>query len=146
MATNAEIQFNYHQTKFRLPNPSATAAWIRKVVRAESRGVSSLSYVFCTDSYLLQINQDYLAHDTFTDIITFDLSGDAPKNNGTVDGEIYISIPRVRENARALDLPFDEELHRVIIHGVLHLLGYGDKTTRQKSEMRERESAYLSLR
>ncbi len=143
---DAEIQFNYHQTRFRLPDSSTTAGWIRKVVAAEKGSVRSLSYVFCTDAYLLQINQDYLEHDTFTDIITFDLSEGHREGRRILDGEIYISVPRVKENAKALGTGFDDELHRVIIHGVLHLLGYADKTTRQKSEMRERESAYLSLR
>ena len=146
MAAHATIQFNYHQTRFRLPDPSATSAWIKRVALAEQAEVLSLSYVFCNDDFLLQINQDYLAHDTFTDIITFDLSEPMKGGRSALDGEIYISVTRVRDNAKAMGLEFDEELHRVVIHGVLHLLGYGDKTTRQKAEMRERETAYLSLR
>jgi rRNA maturation RNase YbeY len=138
----APIQFNYFRTRFRLADPKSTSAWLLKVARKEGFTISSLSYVFCTDSHLLSINQQYLNHDTLTDIITFDLS----EKSGAIEAEIYISVPRVRENAKALGVDFNTELHRVIVHGVLHLLGHSDKTTAQKAEMRKRESSYLSLR
>ena len=134
------IQYSSHQTRFKLPNPKRTSAWIEKVVKTERAKVLSISYVFCTDKYLLSINQDYLDHDTLTDIITFDFTEPGSRE---IDGEIYISIARVRENAKALAVDFDQELHRVIIHGVLHLLGHKDKTSKEKAEMRKREEKYL---
>lgn len=157
------ILFSSHKTTFKLPAQKATGAWIEKVIVREKAKLESLSYVFCTDTFLLKINRDYLDHDTLTDIITFDLNTPTDilfdtlesikgKNvsHGTsskrVEGEIYISIPRVRYNARKLEIPFQDELDRVIIHGVLHLLGYSDKTNAQKAAMREKEEACLSLR
>jgi rRNA maturation RNase YbeY len=137
------IQFSSHLTRFKLPNPKRTSAWIEKVVKAEKAKVLSLSYVFCTDKYLLGINQQYLDHDTLTDIITFDYTEPGSRS---LDGEIYISIPRVRENAAIVRVDFDTELHRVIIHGVLHLLGYKDKTATAKAEMRRVEERYLGRR
>ncbi len=136
------IQFSYFQTRFKLPNPKKTSAWIERVAKAEGSAVDSISYVFCTDKYLLGINQEYLDHDTLTDIITFDYS----ESRKSLDGEIYISVPRVRENARKLGVDFDTELHRVIIHGVLHLLGYRDKTPAQKKIMRRKEESALGVR
>ncbi len=138
----APVHFSYSKTTFRLSSPRATASWLQKVATSEGASITSLSYVFCTDGYLLKINQDYLQHDTLTDIITFDLS----EVEGQIEGEIYISVPRVRENSRLLGVAFDDELHRVIVHGLLHLLGHSDKTSAQKAEMRKSESAYLSLR
>jgi probable rRNA maturation factor len=135
------IHYASYQTRFKLPNSKKTSAWIEKVAKAEKAKIVSLSYVFCTDRYLLGINQEYLDHDTLTDIITFDFT-ELP---GLLDGEIYISIPRVRENAKSLKIEFINELHRVIIHGVLHLLGYKDKTTKSKAQMRAIEEKYLRL-
>lgn len=137
----ANIQYSYFKTTFRLKQAKKASAWIEKVVRAEKAKISSLSYVFCSDAYLLSINQDYLNHDTLTDIITFDYS----EKKGTLEGEIYISIPRVRENASELGVDFRVELHRVMIHGVLHLLGYGDKTANDKKSMRRREEVCLEM-
>ena len=134
------ILFNSHLTRFKLPNPKRTSAWIEKVVKAENGKIQSLSYIFCTDKYLLGINQEYLNHDTLTDIITFDYS-----DQKHLEGEIYISIPRVRENAKTLKTTFDLELHRVMVHGVLHLLGYKDKSVRAKALMRKMEEKYLII-
>ena len=133
------IQFSYHQTRFKLSHPKKTAAWIEQVAKTEKTRVDWLNYVFCSDRYLLGINQEHLHHDTLTDIVTFDLS-ESPK---LLEAEIYISIPRVRENARKLGVDFGTELHRVIIHGVLHLVGYKDKSAGEKREMREAEERYL---
>lgn len=136
------IQFSSHRTRFKLPNPKKTAAWIEKVVKAEQSKIRSLSYVFCTDKHLLGINERYLQHDTLTDIITFDLNEDG---SNSLEGEIYISVERVRENARELGVNFSMELHRVIVHGVLHLVGYKDKSEKERKEMRRREDKYLKV-
>jgi rRNA maturation RNase YbeY len=103
--------------------------------------LTSLQYVFCSDPYLLQINKDFLQHDFYTDIITFELSAD-PLGSG-VEGEIYISIDRVRENAQELGVPIQQELLRVIFHGALHLCGFKDKTSAQEKQMRAKEEEYL---
>jgi len=137
-----EIRFDYFQTRFRLQHPKKTIAWIERVVAAEKSAVLSLNYIFCSDRYLLGINQEYLDHDTLTDIITFDYT----EHPRALEGEIYISIPRVRENARTLGTEFDAELHRVIIHGVLHILRYKDKSSKDKKLMRAAEEKYLKIR
>lgn len=103
--------------------------------------MGGLSYIFCSDSYLLVINQQYLEHDDYTDIITFDLSS-SPKE---IVGEVYISIDRVKENAHELSVSFNTELHRVIFHGALHLCGYKDKSIKDASVMRFKEDKYLKL-
>jgi probable rRNA maturation factor len=136
-----EIQFDYFQTRFKLSHPKKTIAWIKRVVKAEKSAVHSLNYVFCSDRYLLGINQEYLNHDTLTDIITFDYT----EKHAFLEGEIYISVPRVRENARKLSVDFETELHRVVIHGVLHILGYKDKTPKDKAAMRAAEEKYLKI-
>jgi rRNA maturation RNase YbeY len=140
------IQYSSFQTTFKLSNPKKTSAWIERVVKTEGSAIESLAYVFCNDKYLLGINQEYLNHDTLTDIITFDYRENTRAKSKPIDGEIYISIPRIRENARSLDVDFDTELHRVIIHGVLHLLGYKDKTASDKLRMRKKEGEYLEAR
>lgn len=135
------IHFFNEGTTFKLSKPRKTSSWIKKVAKAESSDIGDLNYIFCSDKYLLTINQQYLDHDTYTDIITFGFGDTA-----TIEGDIYISIPRVRENARIQKVPFHDELDRVIIHGVLHLIGYSDKTPRKKALMRKKEDACLSLR
>ena len=134
------IDFLSEGIEFKPKKQNKLRNWITAVIKSERRDVSSLVYIFCQDSYLLTLNHDYLKHKTLTDIITFDYS-----EGGEVDGEIYISIDRVRENAVKFEKPFEEELHRVMIHGVLHILGLKDKTTAQKSAMRKKEEACLSL-
>lgn len=136
------IQFSSHRTRFKLPNPKKTAAWIEKVAKTERSTIDSLSYVFCSDKYLLGINERYLHHDTFTDIITFDFT---EGGSSSLEGEIYISVQRVRENAKKLGIDFSQELHRVIVHGVLHLVGYKDKSEKERKEMRKREDKYLEI-
>lgn len=135
------IHFFSEGTTFKLPNPRKTSSWIQKVARLEGSAIADVNYIFCSDRYLLGMNQQYLAHDTLTDIITFGMG-----EHDEIEGEIYISIPRVRENARIQDVLFHDELDRVIIHGILHLLGYSDKTPRKKALMRKKEDACLSLR
>ncbi len=136
------IRFFSEGISFRLKHPTVTANWIRRVVQNEGYLVDSLDYIFCSDEYLSTLNLNFLRHKTLTDIITFDYA-DTP---GSIAGEVYISIPRVKENAAKFKQAFDQELHRVIIHGVLHLLGYNDKKSTEKAKMREKEEACLSLR
>lgn len=134
--------FQDHEVKSRLKNKRRLSSYLKELVqthRPEVRSVS-LSYIFCTDDYLLTINQDFLQHDTLTDIITFDLSTE--KNR--LEGEIYISVDRVADNAQSLNLPYEQELHRVIFHGVLHLCGLKDKTAEQDKQMRAAEDACLT--
>lgn len=136
------ILFFTEKTKFKIDSPRKTSNWIKKVIKAEGRELSSLNVIFCNDEFLLEINEGYLNHKTLTDIITFDNS----ESKKYITGEIYISIPRIRENAAKFNTSFDSELHRVLIHGVLHLLGYNDKGASQKAIMRNKEDSYLSLR
>ena len=136
-----EIHFFTEEINFSLHNPAKIKKWIKAVIKAENHSLESLNYIFCCDEYLLVKNIEYLNHNTYTDIITFDNSeGDA------LEADIFISIERVKENADNLNISFKDELDRVLIHGVLHLLGYGDKGTTQKKLMREKEDSYLSLR
>jgi probable rRNA maturation factor len=114
-------------------------SFIERLVVKEKKRLAQLGFVFCSDDYLLKINQDFLQHDYFTDIITFDLSTSASE----IEGEIYISIDRVRDNARMLEVDIVDELHRVIFHGVLHLCGYKDKLKTDKALMRKKEDYYL---
>jgi rRNA maturation RNase YbeY len=127
---------------FHLSRPRITTSWIKNVIKIERKSLLSLSYVFSSDASLMKLNRQYLSHNTLTDILTFDYSNDP----NSIKGEIYISIERVRENASRFKRSFDEELNRVIIHGVLHLVGYNDKSSADKALMREKEEAYLSLR
>jgi rRNA maturation RNase YbeY len=132
------ISFNFIETKDVVSQKNKVKSWIKSV--AEKRGfkVGEISYIFCSDDYLLDINKTYLKHDFYTDIITFDYT-DAKK----ISGDLYISIDRVRDNAQELNLGFEQELHRVIIHGVLHLLGLKDKTEEEAKEMRKAEEECL---
>lgn len=135
-------RFFSEEISFKLPHPRKTSSWIRDTIIKEKGQPGDLNYIFCSDQYLLSINQQYLNHNTLTDIITFDYS----EGGSVISGDIYISIERVEENARHFGVSLDEELHRVIIHGALHLLGYKDKKSGDKALMRKKEEAYLSLR
>jgi rRNA maturation RNase YbeY len=136
------IRFFTEDVKFKLAHPVIDRRWINRAIKKEKVVLKEINYIFCSDKYLLSLNQDYLSHDTFTDIITFDYV----EKKGELRGEIYISTERVKENAKAFNVDFDMELHRVMIHGVLHLIGYKDKSPAQKKQMRLKEDAYLSLR
>ena len=136
------ISFFSAEVEFLLPHPRKTSSWINLAVKREKKRLKTLTYIFCSDPYLLHLNKQFLNHSTFTDVITFDYSAQP----GVIEGEIYISIDRVAENARKFKVPFDNELHRVIVHGALHLIGYNDKGTKEKALMRKKEEAYLSLR
>ena len=135
-----EITFISKGTTFKLPESRRTSEWLSAIARSENRKIESLSYVFATDKLVSSLNVKYLKHNTLTDIITFDFS-DAE----LLIGEVFISIPRVRENARVFNQPFSRELKRVMVHGLLHILGYNDKTARQSTQMRRKEEACLSL-
>lgn len=138
------IRFFAEGLYFKLPHTRKTASWIKEVIKIEKASLGDLNYIFCTDAHLLSINKEYLGHNTLTDIITFDFCAEDGKN--VISGDIYISIERVVENAKKFGKPFDDELHRVIIHGVLHLLKYSDKRRADKALMRKKEEACLSLR
>lgn len=139
---SGKIQFFSEGCTFRPKHPVKLRSWLRKIISSEGSSMGDLNFIFCPDEVLLKMNEHYLQHDTFTDIITFDHSDGEPE----ISGDIFISIDRVRENAIKYATSFPDELHRVMAHGILHLLGYGDKTTKEKRTMREKEAACLSLR
>lgn len=114
--------------------------WIKKIVEVETFQLGDVSIIFCSDSFLLEMNQSYLNHDFFTDIITFDYT-----ENKRVSGDLFLSIDRVKENAEKFHIQTKEELYRVIIHGILHLVGYKDKSLSEKSRMKEKEDECLQL-
>ncbi len=114
--------------------------WLNNVALSEKAQIENLSYNFCTDEYLLQVNREHLGHDYYTDIITFDLSDRV----GIIEGDLYLSIDRIKDNAMLMGVSFELELLRVMVHGLLHLLGYGDKTKREIVEMRAKEAKYLA--
>lgn len=136
-----KIHYFSEETDFTLKKKKALTAWIKGVITAHGYQLININFVFCSDPYLLSINQQYLDHDTLTDIITFDHSTESD----TIASDIYISIDRVAENANDYQEDFDQELHRVMIHGVLHLMGWSDKTTDEQRRMKEKEDACLSL-
>ena len=133
------ISFNY-ELEFILQDESLYAEWISQVIRSESKKEGDINYVFCDDDYILQINQQYLNHDYYTDIISFDYCV-----GNELHGDIFISIDRVRENAADYNVSFDEELKRVLIHGVLHYCGYKDKTEDEELLMRSKENNAIEM-
>ena len=112
--------------------------WLEKLILNEDKKLGSINYIFCDDEYLLKVNQDYLQHDYYTDIITFD-----SVKGKTINGEIFVSLQRISDNATTLSKDYEEELRRVLAHGLLHLCGYKDKTEEQSKEMRFKEDFYL---
>jgi len=116
------------------------ADWINRVVDSEGFSVGQIDYIFCTDDYLLKLNKDYLNHDTFTDIITFDY-----RDGSIISGDIFISTDRVQDNAKKFDVEFSNELRRVMIHGILHLAGFGDKSKEEKDIMRLKEDEKIKM-
>lgn len=137
----AGIHFFNEDITFRLKNSLKIKGWIKQAILAEAHQLQELNFIFCSDDYLLGINKQYLEHDYYTDIITFDNSD----KEQAIVGDIFISIDRISDNAAQLHIPFDRELHRVLIHGVLHLLGYKDKSSADKKRMTAKEDEYLSL-
>ncbi|HEY3369263.1 MAG TPA: rRNA maturation RNase YbeY [Prolixibacteraceae bacterium] len=114
--------------------------WIKETIVSEEKSPGEISFIFCSDNYLLEVNKQYLNHDYFTDIITFDYV-----ENNVISGDIFISIERVKENGREFNTGFENELFRIIIHGVLHLLGYKDKNKKDKLLMTQKEDFYLKV-
>jgi len=128
------------ENNFLIKAPQTLKTWITKSVLKEGAAIGDINIIFCDDAFLLIKNKKYLNHSSLTDILTFDFSTDK-----SLSGDIFISTERVKENATKYNVPFNNELNRVIIHGVLHLLGYKDKTEKEKKIMRKKEDFYLSL-
>jgi rRNA maturation RNase YbeY len=137
--SSPSVSFFYEQP-VTLKDRNVLKLFIQEIFRKEKKKLASLNYIFCSDKRLLEINRQFLQHDYYTDIITFGLS----PAGIPVEGEIYISVDRVRDNARQHETTFTRELHRVIFHGVLHLCGYKDKSKSQEKLMREKEDYYLN--
>ena len=138
-----DISFFSEDIEFTLKDKAKVRNWIGDTIKSEGlKRVGELSFVFCSDAYLLDINKQYLNHDTYTDIVTFDSS----EEEDVISGDIFISIERIRENAEKFAVTERDELHRVIIHGVLHLCGYYDKKKEDKELMTAKENEYLAKR
>ncbi|MET6999204.1 rRNA maturation RNase YbeY [Chitinophaga defluvii] len=135
------VHFVVHEVKVKLEHKTRLKAFLKELFEREGQGLKHLQYVFCSDAYLLEINKQFLQHDTYTDIVTFELSEDPDETAG----EIYISIDRVVDNAKKFEVPVSQELHRVVFHGALHLCGFRDKTRKEAAVMREKEDEYLNL-
>lgn len=135
------VSFFSEDIDFKVVNPVKTKKWLKNASISEGYELSQLNYVFCSDEYLLEINKQYLDHDYFTDIITFDNS----EEDNQLEGDIYISVDRVRENAATFHTDFDTEMRRVLIHGLLHLAGHDDTSEALKTAMRAKEDEYLRL-
>jgi probable rRNA maturation factor len=136
---NSDIRFFSEEINFKFKNKGKTRIWLAKVVTEEMNSPGHINYIFCSDNYLAELNKQFLHHNTYTDIITFpDLSN--PKK---ISGDIYISVERIKENAEKYHQLFEKELARVMVHGMLHLLGYKDKTHEDKQLMTRKEDYYL---
>ncbi len=137
-----KINFFNEDTDFKPKQKGKIREWVKTTAKAEGRSTGDVNFVFCSDPYLLTINKQYLNHHTLTDIITFDNT----EQKHVLSGDVFISIDRVRENANSYSVSERDELHRVIIHGILHLCGYRDKTAEDQELMREKEDFYLARR
>ena len=133
------ITFNY-ETKFTLSNENQLSNWIVGCIENNDYKVGEINYIFCDDAYLHKLNVEFLQHDTLTDIISFDNT-----MGKLISGDVFISVERVKENSETFNTSFDEELHRVMIHGVLHYMGFKDKTEEEKTTMREKENLCLFM-
>ena len=133
------ISFNY-ENEFELQNEGQIATWISVVIISENKKEGDINYIFCDDEYLLNLNEQYLDHDTLTDIISFDYSV-----GNELHGDIFISVERVRENAQDFNVTFEEELKRVLVHGVLHYCGYKDKSVEDEQVMRSKEDEKIKM-
>ena len=138
--TQNDISFHLEEIHFDFPNQPILSAWIKAIIASKKKQLGFVNFIFCNDNYLHNLNVQYLDHDTLTDVITFSYSED---NN--IEGDIFISIERVKENANELNISFEKELQRVMIHGVLHLLGLNDKTAEEKEIMTQNENDCLEV-
>ncbi len=134
------ISFHSENIPFLLKNKKSYKQWLISIISNEQKTIGDISIIFCTDDFLLEINKTYLSHDYYTDVITFNYNED-----NIVSGDIFISIDRVKENSSQFSDKFENELKRVMVHGVLHLLGYEDKSPKQEKAMRKREDEALNL-
>lgn len=133
------IEFHF-KSELVIQNKPDYVDWINRVIISEGFSVGQIDYIFCSDEYLLELNKEYLNHDTFTDIITFDYT-----DGKIISGDIFISTDRVEDNARRFDVEFLNELRRVMSHGILHLAGFGDKSIEEKKIMREKEEEKIKM-
>ena len=135
------MTIDYHyESEFRLDDETKYSEWISRVAASEKIYLGPINYIFCDDAYLIDLNQKYLEHDTLTDIITFDYS-----DGSSISGDIFISFERVEENAKEFRVNIKTELRRVMVHGLLHLLGYNDKEEKERAEMRAKENEKIKL-
>ncbi len=134
------ITYQSQDTNFSLKNRRLISQWIKTVIAKHNKQLGNVSYIFCSNSFILDLNQKYLNHNYFTDIITFDYCSD-----NIIEGDIFISVDTVKDNSTRFNTIFNDELLRVIIHGVLHLIGFNDKTTKQQKQMRSMEDEALSI-
>lgn len=137
---SATINFYNQDNPYTLKQKTIIKRWLIDSAKKEGFSIKDLNYIFCSDDYLLSVNQQHLKHDYYTDIISFDYT-----ENRLISGDIFISIDRVKENAKTYNQEFVNELYRVMIHGVLHFMGYKDKTTNEKQVMRAKEDAFVAL-
>ena len=133
------IQFFFENID-EIPISTATISWLEDVIKTENKKLGEINYILCDDEYLLKVNQDFLDHDYYTDIITFDYV-----KGKTISGDIFVSLPRISDNAKTLVRDFNSEFHRVLAHGILHLMGYKDKTEEEIKVMRQKEDFYLNV-
>ncbi len=136
------IRFFLQDVNYRIRGKNKIRNWLAKAIKLEHKNLKEINYILCSDSFLLELNRNFLKHNTLTDVISFDMSA----GDNSIMGEIYISIERVKENAANYGVIIQDELNRVMIHGLLHLASYNDSTKQEKAIMREKEDYYLSLR
>lgn len=134
------IHFFNEEITFRLRGIKEIRAWLIRSIESEGKNAGEINFIFCSDDYLHKMNVEYLNHDTLTDVISFDYTED-----DIISGDIFISIPRVKENSTLYSLPFPDELNRVMVHGILHLCGYKDKTAKDEKQIRSKEDEKLRL-
>ena len=134
------ISFTNEEITFNLDHKEDVIQWLKDVATQEGQEIIQLDYLFCSDEYLLEVNKTYLDHDYYTDIITF------PLDRNSIEANVFISIDRVKENAQLYKQNFEDELHRVIVHGLLHMMGYNDKTPEDENTMRNKENSCLAMR
>jgi len=149
------VSYHYEAVHWRLPNPSEVSAWLLEIAQRHRREIGELNFLFANDEHIRYLNQKYLQHDYYTDILTFDFTADFAfpllRDEVTADEpplyvDIYISLDRIQENATELDIPWLDELHRVMVHGLLHTLGFNDDSDANQTQMRKQEDIALGLR